>query len=412
MNQYLLILILIGIATFGSMWMPKISKKTGISYSIFYMLAGVLLYLIIPEYLPDPLPQNNKNLTLHLTELIVIISLMGAGIKIDREFSFKKWAAPLKLIGITMLLCIGATILFGYYFLGLGLASALLLGAVLAPTDPVLASDVQVGPPNESAKSATKFILTSEAGLNDGVAFPFTWLAITVGLIAMGEDASIIDWFAFDLIYRMGAGVALGYIAGKGVGYLVFGWAEKYKILNTRNSLVAISITLLVYGVTEMVQGYGFIAVFICAITLRHYEKGHKYHKEMHSFTDQIERLMVCILLMLFGGAVASGILEALTWEMAVFVMVFLLIIRPVSGLIGLSRTDLEFKQKMAISFFGIRGMGTIFYLAFAINEFNFEYQQELWAVVSFTIFCSVIVHGITATWVMKKLKQKIPQEK
>ena len=336
--------------------MPQISEKTGISYSVIYLVAGILLYLIIPDYLPNPLPQNHETLTLHLSELIVIISLMGAGIKIDRVFSFKKWASPLKLIGITMLLCIAATVFFGYYLLGLGLASAILLGAVLAPTDPVLAADVQVGPPNETGESDTKFILTSEAGLNDGVAFPFTWLAITVGLIIGGKEASIIDWFAFDLLYRMGAGILLGYIAGKGLGYLVFGLADRYKILITRNSLVAISITLLVYGVTEMLHGYGFIAVFICAITLRHYEKGHKYHKEMHSFTDQIERLLVCMLLMLLGGAVAMGILEALTWEMAFFVMVFILIVRPLSGLIGLIKSGLKFKQKLAISFFGIRG--------------------------------------------------------
>ncbi len=412
MDQYLLILILIGIATFGSMWMPIIARKTGISYSVIYLAAGFFLYLIIPDYLPNPLPQNNEIFTLHLTELIVIISLMGAGIKIDREFSFKKWASPLKLIGITMLLCIAATVFFGYYLLGLGLASALLLGAVLAPTDSVLAADVQVGPPNETGKSDTKFILTSEAGLNDGVAFPFTWLAITVGLIGVGKEASIIDWFAFDLFYRMGTGILLGYVAGKGLGYLVFGLADRYKILNTRNSLVAISITLLVYGITEMLHGYGFIAVFICAITLRHYEKGHKYHKEMHSFTDQIERLLVCILLMLFGGAVAMGILKALTWKMAVFVIAFILIVRPLSGLIALSKSDLKFKQKMAISFFGIRGLGTIFYVAFAFNEFNFEHQEKLWAIVSFTILISVILHGLTANWLMQKLKEKVPEEK
>lgn len=133
----------------------------------FYLLAGILLYTFLPTYLPDPLPQNNETLTLHLTELIVIISLMGAGLKIDREFSFKRWASPLKLIGKTMLLCIAITTFLGYYFLGLGLASATLMGAVLAPTDPVLAADVQVGPPNEPGKSETKFVLTSEAGLTE-----------------------------------------------------------------------------------------------------------------------------------------------------------------------------------------------------------------------------------------------------
>ena len=412
MSQYLLILTIIGIASFGTSWMPKISEKTGVSYSVFYLLAGILLYTFLPTYLPDPLPQNNDTLTLHLTELIVIISLMGAGLKIDREFSFKRWASPLKLIGITMLLCIVITTLLGYYFLGLGLASATLLGAVLAPTDPVLAADVQVGPPNDSGKSETKFVLTSEAGLNDGVAFPFTWLAITFGLIATGKDTGILEWFAVDMVYRILAGILLGYLAGKGVGYLIFNLADKYKILNAKNSLVAISITMLVYGATEILHAYGFIAVFICAITLRHYEKGHKYHAEMHSFADQLERLLVCILLMVFGGAVAMGILAPLTWELALVAVAFLLVIRPLTGLLGLSTSKMEFKEKLAISFFGIRGMGSIFYLAFAIKEFDFEHQNELWAIVSLTLLLSIIIHGITANWAMKHLKKTVVGEK
>ena len=407
MDQYLLVLILIGAATFVTAWMPKLSKKFGISYSVIYLLAGILLYTLIPDYLPNPLPENNEVLTLHLTELIVIISLMGTGIKIDQKFSFKRWAAPLKLIGITMLLCIIVTTFMGYYFLGLGLASAILLGAVLAPTDPVLASDVQVGPPNEGSTNEAKFVLTSEAGLNDGMAFPFTWLAITVGLITAGEGGNLLDWLAFDVIYRILAGVFLGYLAGKVTGHLIFALSDRNKILHAKNSLVAISITLLIYGITEMVHGYGFIAVFICAITLRHYEKGHKYHKDMHSFTDQFERLLVCILLMLFGGAVAMGLLAGLSWEMVLFTIIFLLLVRPLTALLGLITTKLPIREKLAISFFGIRGMGSIFYLAFGLNEFNFLHQEELWAIVSFTIFISILLHGLTANPVMKHLKDK-----
>src|SRR5690606_24790400 len=399
---------LIGIASFGTAWMPKISERTGVSYSVFYLFAGILLYTFLPTYLPDPLPQQNETLTLHLTELIVIISLMGVGLKIEREFSFKRWAAPLKLIGITMLLCIAITSFLGYYFLGLGLASATLLGAVLAPTDPVLAADVQVAPPNETEKFETKFVLTSEAGLNDGVAFPFTWLAITFGLMATGKDTGLWEWFAMDMLYRILGGILLGYLAGKGMGYLIFNVADKYKLLNAKNSLVAISITIQVYEATELLHAYGFIAVFICAITLRHFEKGHKYHAEMHSFADQLERLLVCILLIVFGGAVAMGILAPLTWKMAVVAIAFLLVIRPLSGLLGLSTSKMEMKEKLAISFFGIRGMGSIFYLAFAIKEFDFEHQNELWAIVSLTILLSIILHGITANWAMKHLNKNI----
>lgn len=407
MNQYLIILVILGAAIFSVAWMPKISKKTGISYSIFYVATGFVLYLLAPDILPNPMPQKNENLTLHLTELIVIISLMGTGIKIDRKFSFKTWSSPLKLVSFTMLLCIAAAAAMGYYFLGLGLASAVLLGAVLAPTDPVLASDVQVGPPNEGMKSETKFALTSEAGLNDGVAFPFTWLAITIGVMITGKESSYFDWLAFDVIYRIIAGIVIGFLSGKGIGILLFRVAKKYEILRTTDGLVAVAATLLVYGITEMIHGYGFIAVFICAITLRHFEKDHQYHDKLHSFTDQIERLLVCLLLIIFGGALAMGILKPVSWKIVLFSAIFLLVARPVFGWLALSSSKMKNRERLAIGFFGIRGMGSIFYLAFAFSKFDFDNQDELWATVSLTILSSILIHGLTATPVMEYLNKE-----
>ncbi|CAD7810061.1 Na(+)/H(+) antiporter NhaH [Chryseobacterium aquaeductus] len=404
MDQYILILTVIGIAIFSMVWMPKISQFTGVSYSVFFVFFGFLLYLLFPQHLPNPLPQKNESITLHLTELIVIISIMGTGIKIDRPFSLKSWASPLKLITITMILCIIVATFLGYYYLGLGLASATLLGAVLAPTDPVLASDVQVGPPNEDGKSETKFALTSEAGLNDGVAFPFTWLAICVGFSLAGQDVSFFKWFTYDLLYRICVGLLVGYIIGKAIGYLIFKVAAKYKILKTRDGLLAIAATLVVYGITEIIHGYGFIAVFVCAITLRHYEKGSHYHDELHSFTDQVERSLLCILLILFGGALAMGILEKLTWKMVMFSLSFLLIVRPLFGWLAVSKSKIDLREKLAIGFFGIRGMGSVFYLAFAFSKFDFEHQDELWALVIFTILLSIIMHGFTANPIMKRI--------
>ncbi|RYY60708.1 MAG: sodium:proton antiporter, partial [Chitinophagaceae bacterium] len=148
MNPYILLLSIIGVAAFAMTWMPAITKKTGISYAILYVAAGSILYLLFPTHLPVPLPQAHPDATLHLAEMVVIISLMGTGIKIDRRFNLKNWASPLKLISVAMVLCIAGAAVAGHFFLGLNVAAAILLGSVLAPTDPVLASDVQVGPPN------------------------------------------------------------------------------------------------------------------------------------------------------------------------------------------------------------------------------------------------------------------------
>lgn len=400
-----------GLAAMGMAWMPAISKKTGISYSVIYVAAGVALYALLGKYLPDPLPQHNKKLTLHLAELVVIISLMGTGIKIDREFSFKNWASPLKMISLAMMACICLAAFMGYTFLGLSLASAVLLGSVLAPTDPVLASDVQVGPPNSKLKSETKFTLTAEAGLNDGMAFPFIWLAITLALNAQGENISFLHWFSYDVLYKIVAGLIIGYVLGWLTGNVVFRLPEKFPFLKTHDGLLAIALTLFVYGLTEMVHGYGFIAVFVSAVTLRHFEKGHDLHHELHSTTDQVERLMVAVLLLLFGGTLVSGILSGLTWAMVAFSLVFLFLIRPLAGYVSLLGSKMHSKERWAISFFGIRGIGSIFYLAFAFTKTGHFPEETLWTIIAFTITLSVLVHGITAAPVMRHLSHILPQE-
>lgn len=411
MNPYTLELALLGLAAMGMVWIPALTKDRGISYAIVYMLFGMLLYKIVPDHLPPADSGHHGTLTMHFAETVVIISLMGTGIKLDRPFSWKNWASPLRLITIAMILGMAAATWIGYSLLGLSIASAVLLGAVLAPTDPVLASDVQVGPPNEQRKSETKFALTAEAGLNDGMAFPFVWMAIFLTMNQLSTTGEWLTWAGYDVLYKVFAGIAIGWAFGRGVGYLLFDLSAKYKFLKTTDGFLALSLTFLVYGVTELLHGYGFFAVFICAVNLRHYEKGHEFHSELHSFTDQIERLLIAVLLILFGGSLVSGILDALTWKMALFAVGFVFIVRPLTGLIGLYKRDIHIKEKLAISFFGIRGMGSIFYLAFAFHEATFEHQDELWAVVAFTILLSIIVHGISSTPIMKHLKTTLPVE-
>jgi len=243
------------------------------------------------------------------------------------------------------------------------------------------------------------------------MAFPFTWLAILLAL-KPGNYDGLLHWFAYDVVYKILAGIVVGFLLGKVSGYLVFRVSKKYSFLKTRDGFLALSLTLMVYGLTELIHGYGFIAVFISAITLRHSEKEHDYHDDLHSFTDQSERLLVGILLIAFGGSLVSGILAPLTWKMAGFSLLFLLVIRPIAAYASLFTGKFHIKEKLTISFFGIRGMGSVFYLAFAFKNASFGYEKELWAIIAFTILVSIFVHGITATPIMKHLKENIPEEK
>ncbi len=228
MNSYTIILVILGAASLGMAWMPAITKKFKISYSVLYVTLGFVVYNFI-EALQEPNPTKEVNITLRLTELVVIVSLMGTGLKIDEPFSFRDWSIPLRLVSITMLLSIGITALLGFYWLGFSIPSAILLGAALAPTDPVLASDVQVGPPLEKTKSRVRFVLTAEGGLNDGMAFPFTWLAIALVASSFTIE-TLTSWVLMDLVFRIGVGVIIGLLFGKGLAYLLFHLPKKTKL--------------------------------------------------------------------------------------------------------------------------------------------------------------------------------------
>ncbi|NEU07114.1 sodium:proton antiporter [Flavihumibacter sp. R14] len=410
MDEYVLIISIIGLAALAMAWMPAITAKTGISYSIIYVAFGALLYTIF-DFLPVPDVDRYEEYAVHITELVVIISLMGSGLKIDQPFSFRGWRVPFRLVIFTMVLCIGAVAVSSWWVFKFDWASALLLGAVLAPTDPVLASDVQVGPPHEEEVDNVRFSLTAEAGLNDGTAFPFVWLAIAVAIMARNGNASIQEWLLIDVLYRIIAGVASGFVLGKVLGFLVFDLPIRKNFLLTRDGFIAIAATLLVYGVTELIHGYGFIAVFVCALTMRAYERQHKFHKRLHEFTDQIERILLAIVLILFGGALVTGILERLNWQMVLFVLVFIFIIRPATAYIALSGPKLHYKEKGIISFFGIRGIGSFFYLSFALSVTYFNHGKDLWAIVAFVVLVSVVVHGLTAAISLKRLKEQVPED-
>ena len=410
MDNYVVTITLIGVAALGMAWMPSFTKKTGISDSVVYVLLGVIAYSSM-DMLPKPDPVRYEDYVKHITEFVIIISLMGGGLKIDRPFSFRSWVVPFRMLTITMVLCIALLAFLAFSVLHFDLPSALLLGAVLAPTDPVLAADVQVGPPLEKTKDDVRFSLTAEAGMNDGMGFPFTWLAISVASLAPNDASSIFEWFAYDFVYKIIAGAISGILLGNLLGYLIFNVSKRRKFININDGFIAVASALLIYGLTELIHGYGFIAVFVAAVTLRNYEFENEFHKDLHDFSDQVERILVAVVLLVFGGSLVHGILDSLTWPMAIVGLIFIVIIRPLSGMIGLIGTKLHNKEKLGISFYGIRGMGSFYYLSFALAEKDFLYSKELWSAVSFIVLLSVIIHGLTATTVMKNLEKNFSSE-
>ena len=402
--DYFVYLTLFGAVALSIGWVKQIAQRFSISYSIIYLGVGIAVYLLIDD-LPWTSPFRDQAMTSHITELMVIVALMGIGLKINRKLSFSGWRAPFMLATVAMLLTIGIISGLAYAWLGFGIASAVLLGAVLAPTDPVLASDVQVEEPNSEKDHIVRFSLTGEAGINDGLAFPFTWLAITLATLSPANEGWLAEWFAYDVCYRIIVGVIIGWVGGRIVTYLFFKLPDELNITDIQRGLVSLSATLFVYGVSEICHGYGFIAVFVTAVIIRNYCMEHDYHSVLHAFIDQIEHILLAVLLVIFGGALTDGLLNALTLTHFIFALVFVLAVRPLAAWISLTGCNIAHKHRAVISFFGIRGIGSFFYLSFAMKEAEFAGAEELWSITACIVVISIIVHGLSAATIMKRLK-------
>lgn len=342
----------------------------------------------------------------HLSEVVVIVALFGVGIALDRPFGWRRWASTWRLIGVAMPLTIAAGALLGGTLLGLVPAAALLLGAVLAPTDPVLASEVQVGAPSDDPddpddEDEVRFALTSEAGLNDGLAFPFVNAAVL--LAAAPVSVWMGSWVAWELVGKVALGVAVGAATGWVLALLAFrSGSRALRFADTAEALVALAAVFGTYGVAEVVGGYGFVAVFVAAVVLRSYERHHRYQHVLHGFVEQVERLLTLALLVLLGFAVVHGLLDALSPQGVLVSVLLVAVVRPVGAWVSLRRTPLRPDQKAAVAFFGVRGMGSFYYLAFALGAASFTDAAVLWAVVGFTVLLSVVVHGVAAGPVMR----------
>ena len=404
-DPYILALTGAGVLIALVAWLPLALRRLPLSLPIVCIGLGAGLFLLLPPAI-RPLPINYPELTERITEFVVIVALMGAGLKIDRLFSIHRWAVTWRLLAITMPLSIAAITLLGAWA-GLPWAAALLLGAALAPTDPVLAADVQVGPPKTGEEDEVRFGLTSEAGLNDGLAFPFVHLAIALSLAATTGEPWLGEWLSYRVVWEIGAGLVGGWLVGRAFGWLTFRVPAESKLAKTGDGLIAIAATLVSYGLTEIIHSYGFLAVFVTALTLRHAHREHDFHREMHDVTEEIERLAMMALLLLFGGAVVSGLLAGLSWVDVVIALVVLLVIRPLTGLIGLIGLKAATSEKLTLAFFGIRGVGSIYYLAYALNHGPFEGAERLWGIVGLIVLLSILLHGLTVTPVMRGLDRK-----
>ncbi len=406
LNSYHVALAIVGAIVILARWLPRLISKREPAAAPLMILFGAGATLSIPDLPTLPDPRQTPLPWELVSELTVIVALFAAGMRIDRLRPWRKWTPTLRMLGIAMPLTILAVAVLGTQIAGLTIGGAILLGAVLAPTDPVLAADVQVGPPHEGDQHPVRFTLTTEAGLNDGLAFPFVYLGLLVAAEGFNPTGWALDWLLRDVLYRILVGVVMGWLGGKALGYVLFTIPKGALLAETGSGVIALAGVLLCYGSTEMAEGYGFISVAILGLTLRRMEEDHHFHRRLHDFSESIEDALTALLLVALGS-VLPLLFADLNWRHFIVALVLLVVIRPVSGWIALLNTDLDYRSRAVASVYGVRGIGSIYYLCYAGSKLEFINENQLWSLVGLVILLSTILHGFSVGWAMERLKRE-----
>jgi NhaP-type Na+/H+ or K+/H+ antiporter len=406
MDTYVLILFVTGllllVVTLGSGWIERLP----LSYALIYLLVGIFLGQYgagLIKLRPD------AEFLQRLTEFVVIVSVYSCGLKMNRPLTLKAWRSPIRLLGLLMPMAILLMALIDRWFLGMGWGAAILLGAILAPTDPVLASEVQLTHVDD--RDELRFALTSEGGLNDALAFPFVYF----GIYAL-KDNNWSNWFknwvVVDIIWAIAAGLVMGVVVAKSISWLDRHLQSQRPAEDTLKDFLTISIILLTYSLTELINGYGFVAVFVAGLILRniYQRQSHRDNdplREKHlsqlEFIEQIEKLLEIVTILIVGSILLVEPMVKYAGQSLLIAGLLFLVIRPLCVWLSMLGSRLPTATLGLMSWFGIRGVGSLYYLTYAMGEgLKGETAEQIAWITLTTIVFSVILHGISATPLMK----------
>jgi NhaP-type Na+/H+ or K+/H+ antiporter len=405
-SWFLVIGVVLITMAFASRWVARMP----LSFSVFYLAAG---YALGPAgfglFAPDL--QAHAGVVTVLAEVAVLISLFAVGLRLRLPLTWAAWRTPVKLASVTMLLTIAAIAAVAHVLLALPWPVALLLGAILAPTDPVLASEVQVRHPND--RDALRVALTAEGGLNDGAAFPFVMLA----LVMLAETADYARWLAIDVLWAVAGGLALGALCGTLLAHGVDRLRRPGTPLEFEEFL-AFGLIAITYGIALASHTYGFIAVFVAGVAFARVEglRSRDAPREsvpgaaetasrLLAFTTQCERLFEVALVLLIGAALA-----AIDWDPRLlgFAAAVIVLVRPVATWLTVRDKELAPHRRRLLAWFGVRGIGSVFYLAYALKHLGTApWIDAVIGATLVTIALSIAVHGISATPLMRPLRRR-----
>ena len=391
-----------------------------VTSAIIYLLVGLLVGpTVLNAFHFNPLKQSA--LLEVLTEAAVLISLYAAGVKMPVPFSLRRWRTPILLAVLSMTLTVGLVAAFAHYLLGLPLGTAVLLGAIVAPTDPVLATDVQIRHPGD--RDRLRFTLTCEAGMNDGTAFPLVMLGLgLLGLHSLGEFG--LRWVLVDVLWATAAGILVGVLCGVTLAHLgqrLRGAGEARQLMDDFLGLGLIGV---VYGLCLLLDAWGFLAVFFAAVALRQTERrlagvaapaagvAERVEDAVDEappsvsggslvFKEHLERLSEVLLILLIGGTL---FLDSWSWRAVALAAFLFVVARPLSVLAGLLGSGNSWRICGLAGWFGVRGIGSLYYLMFAIEHgLPEETALELIHMTLIVVTLSILLHGISVKPLMER---------
>ncbi|MGK2872120.1 MAG: cation:proton antiporter [Alphaproteobacteria bacterium] len=403
-EPYHVLLSMVGAVIIFAQWLPRFFSTREPVAAPLLILLGMAIFWAAPGMPTLPDPRETPRPWELVSELTVIVALFAAGMRIDKVRPWRRWIPTSRMLVVAMPLTIAAMALLGYGIAGMTAAGAILLGAVLAPTDPVLAGAVQVGPPQEGDEQPVRFVLTTEAALNDGLAFPFVYLGLLVAAEGLSPGVWGFDWLAWDVLYRLGAGAAMGIAGGWALGHVLFVFPRGAVLADTGSGIVALAGVVLCYGSTELVEGYGFISVAVMGLTLRRIEEQHVFHRRLHDFCETIENALTAVLLIGLGG-ILPVLLADLTLTHALIGLMLIGLVRPAAGWLSLAGTRLSRGDRIIVAVYGVRGIGSIYYLCYAGTHMEFTNETQLWSLVGLVILLSTLLHGFTVGWAMDQVE-------
>jgi NhaP-type Na+/H+ or K+/H+ antiporter len=224
-------------------------------------------------------------------------------------------------------------------------------------------------------------------------------LVAAAGTLSIGQAS---EWLVRDLVYRVIVGGLGGWVTGWVLGKILFDWPTRNPLSRTQSGVIAFAGVLLAYGLTEVIEGYGFIAAFVAGLTLRRVESEDRFHRRLHDFSESLEHTLTALLLVALGAALPL-LWPWLDWSHALIGVGLVFVIRPAAAWLSLAGTGMNTRCRWVTAFYGVRGIGSIYYLAYAGHHMELTNEETLWATVVFTIVLSTLVHGLTAGIAVEK---------